>query len=317
MTWPTASLLSLLALAGCTQVVHFDAPRESGEQCADGVDNDGNGATDCEEASCAGTPTCLGCGDGTLDLGEECDDHNNLPDDGCSPSCRIEVCGDGVVNPGEACDDGNADDTDGCLASCEAARCGDGVVFAGTEECDDGNAAVDDGCTASCAIERCGDGIQQQGPTILSAEFLWLASSCAPSGSIEFRINGTTAAIGTGDPDASCSCAPPGGFLATSGETPNMLDGINTFEVDYAGIDQFLAWAVVVLHTSAGDREIVIYEGVPGAAAARATEMCTGGFDEDIPPTQVAVPVPIFEECDDGNQVDNDACSNSCRQVVQ
>jgi len=31
------------------------------------------------------------CGDGRLDFGEECDDGNQLPDDGCSASCRLRL----------------------------------------------------------------------------------------------------------------------------------------------------------------------------------------------------------------------------------
>lgn len=32
-----------------------------------------------------------GCGDGALAETEECDDGNNVADDGCAPSCKIEV----------------------------------------------------------------------------------------------------------------------------------------------------------------------------------------------------------------------------------
>ena len=31
------------------------------------------------------------CGDGRIDFGEECDDGNVIPDDGCSTSCRIAL----------------------------------------------------------------------------------------------------------------------------------------------------------------------------------------------------------------------------------
>jgi len=52
------------------------------------------------------------CGDGLVNLDfEECDDGNNEPGDGCSPSCRVEFCpvefcGDGVVDLdlGEQCE---------------------------------------------------------------------------------------------------------------------------------------------------------------------------------------------------------------------
>ena len=32
------------------------------------------------------------CGDATQDVGEECDDGNVLPADGCSPTCTLEPC---------------------------------------------------------------------------------------------------------------------------------------------------------------------------------------------------------------------------------
>lgn len=44
------------------------------------------------------------CGDGITDTGEECDDGNNVNNDGCSENCKTEYCGDGVVQIGEACD---------------------------------------------------------------------------------------------------------------------------------------------------------------------------------------------------------------------
>jgi cysteine-rich repeat protein len=157
-------LLTLIAIAGCTSVVEFAPARESEPQCNDGLDNDGNGATDCADAQCAGTAGCLGCGNGALDAGEACDDGNLVPNDGCSPGCTVEVaatCGDGELDVGEECDDGNAADDDACLATCRAARCGDGEVRSGIEQCDDGNGVSGDGCDATCHAEQatgCGDG---------------------------------------------------------------------------------------------------------------------------------------------------------------
>jgi cysteine-rich repeat protein len=68
--------------------------------------------------------TCLvpvgeACGDGVVGTGEECDDRNRVPGDGCSPFCRIEgVCGNGVLEANEACDDGNRVAGDGCSPTC-------------------------------------------------------------------------------------------------------------------------------------------------------------------------------------------------------
>ena len=77
-------------------------------------------------ASCraanGGAGTCQGgvcltglCGNGHLDVGEACDDGNQVSGDGCRGDClKIEVCGDGQLDQGEACDDGNHNAADGC-----------------------------------------------------------------------------------------------------------------------------------------------------------------------------------------------------------
>jgi cysteine-rich repeat protein len=61
------------------------------------------------------------CGDGILDVGEECDDGNTVSGDGCSSVCVIEFCGDGIVQAGlgEQCDDGNTIAGDGCSPTCQ------------------------------------------------------------------------------------------------------------------------------------------------------------------------------------------------------
>lgn len=65
----------------------------------------------------AGCTTAF-CGDGTVDPGEQCDDGNNIPGDGCNEVCVAEFCGDGIVNNGEECDDGNAVHDDACGNDC-------------------------------------------------------------------------------------------------------------------------------------------------------------------------------------------------------
>jgi cysteine-rich repeat protein len=94
------------------------------------------------------------CGDGTLQAGEECDDGNTDPTDGCTDTCKIARCGDGIVQAGvEECDDGNRFDNDACKNDCTNAACGDGILAAGLEECDDGNVTPGDGCSAECKVE--------------------------------------------------------------------------------------------------------------------------------------------------------------------
>lgn len=104
--------------------------------------------------------------------GEECDDGNNVSNDGCGPSCKVEICGDGALQPkgadgkpntadDEQCDDGNRELGDGCDNACQVESCGNGVVEYG-EECDDGakNSDSDPGaCRMDCMMPKCNDGI--------------------------------------------------------------------------------------------------------------------------------------------------------------
>ena len=140
------------------------------------------------------TPECLNagapalnavCGNGYLEPGEDCDDNNTAPNDGCSVRCINEgsntlysapsVCGDGSVGIGEECEDGNIVSGDGCSSLClregsssVGAECGNGITAALGEDCDDGNLTNGDGCSAICLNEGsitsslvyavCGDG---------------------------------------------------------------------------------------------------------------------------------------------------------------
>ncbi len=134
-----------------------DGTVDVGEECDEGPNN-GTPQSPCS-LLCTLDPT--GCGDGILDDSEECDDGNNTDGDGCSSQCKNEgpqgLCGDGIVDGAEECDDGNQDDNDACLSSCELATCGDGILYDGVEECDDGNNVDEDTCDNACE-SICGDG---------------------------------------------------------------------------------------------------------------------------------------------------------------
>ena len=111
-----------------------DGKITANEQCDLGADNGTN-------KGCSATCTidagwvCIAnvchqtvCGDGIPEGNEQCDDHNLVPYDGCSPSCAVEpvcnrgtctaVCGDGLKFPQEECDDGNLQNGDGCSSGC-------------------------------------------------------------------------------------------------------------------------------------------------------------------------------------------------------
>jgi fibro-slime domain-containing protein len=65
------------------------------------------------------------CGDGVLEIGEECDDGDQNGKGGygsCGGDCTLQAgfCGDGVIQEGEECDDGGKNGTDGdpCPSGC-------------------------------------------------------------------------------------------------------------------------------------------------------------------------------------------------------
>jgi cysteine-rich repeat protein len=67
----------------------------------------------------------------------------------------ISTCGDGSIDLGEACDDNNAHDGDSCSGSCAATDPDhDDDGFAASVDCDDEDAAIHPG-----AVDRCGDGV--------------------------------------------------------------------------------------------------------------------------------------------------------------
>jgi cysteine-rich repeat protein len=128
------------------------------------------------------------CGDGILQVNEECDDGNLEDTDACLSSCIAATCGDLVVQAGvEQCDDANDIDTDACLPGCIAASCGDSLIWAGTEVCDDGNQVDLDGCNSNC---------QTTGSVIWEASYNAGASSCDYFYGVDVAPNGRIAVVG-------------------------------------------------------------------------------------------------------------------------
>jgi cysteine-rich repeat protein len=132
-------------------------------------------------------PICVKdtCGNGMIEVGEECDDSNVENNDDCLETCKLNTCGDDQVNsPIEKCDDGNRADGDGCDSNCTVTACGNGVVTAG-EICDDGNGNDYDGCDHDCTISL----------------FAYIKASNTDSGdefsySVALSADGSTLAVG-------------------------------------------------------------------------------------------------------------------------
>lgn len=151
-------------VAGCERLAPRGSFCEGLERVICGPDLVTVEREECEERCTAGECVGLACGDGQVEMGEECDDGNVDDTDACTSQCKAAVCGDGIVWKGhEECDDGNADDSDACTSQCKQAVCGDNIVWKGHEECDDGNADGSDECTSECTEAVCGDKILWEG----------------------------------------------------------------------------------------------------------------------------------------------------------
>ncbi len=137
---------------------NIDGSSGSGEteNCANTIDDDGDGATDCEDADCDSHPSCAGGENCSTADDEDGDGFGQCDDSSCfgnATYCATETASGG------SCSDGNDSDGDGAT-DCEDADCDSHPSCAGGENCgndadDDGDGATD--CEdADCAeTERC------------------------------------------------------------------------------------------------------------------------------------------------------------------
>jgi hypothetical protein len=153
-------------------------------ECNDGIDNDGDGATDlsdsgcsgpsdndesnCGDSECEGTETCSSCpGDCPTGAGQVCCSGSIYTGDCCSTSdcsgsdtCVSHVCTTPPVTcPNTICDSGETCSTcpQDCLDTGEV--CCSGIAYTGdccsTSDCSGSDACISHACTASSAV--CGD----------------------------------------------------------------------------------------------------------------------------------------------------------------
>ena len=162
---------------------------ETGEECDDGntINGDGCSSTCTTETSTyapsTGTATIETpssgsgggiqytgpaiCGNGNIDVGEDCDDGNTTDGDGCSSTCGKEVSAyapsTGVGNVGTQFSGSGGSlqySGAGSLQDLQVHFCGNGITETG-EECDDGNKTNGDGCS-NCTLDAQGQGCTTQ-----------------------------------------------------------------------------------------------------------------------------------------------------------
>lgn len=109
---------------------------------------------------------------GPLDTGssssaaDESGSHDESSSTGTTTGEPLQNCGDGELDLDEECDHGAANDDHGaCTVECKFATCGDKLTWEGHEDCDNGpnnNDNLYGGCTTQCLFgPRCNDGIVQ------------------------------------------------------------------------------------------------------------------------------------------------------------
>jgi len=252
-------------------------------------------------------PSTPGCGDGTVDMGEDCDDGNFDDTDACVTGCVNASCGDGYLHAGvEDCDDGNANNDDGCRNDCTIPACGDGILDTG-EECDDGNVTDLDGCSAACVLEPCD---QDQWPLTCGGSDTYNNSwGMSPTNLISTY---SCAAWDESGPEYTYLFTAANGGVVILDLTVNTAgEDLDVFVITQSngqcsptdcltyGDSQAAFLAV------AGETYYIIVDGFGGSIADYTIDMtCNCGNGT----------LDFGEECDDGNSASGDGCDANCER---
>jgi cysteine-rich repeat protein len=284
------------------------------------------------------------CGNGVIDIFEQCDDGNRVDGDGCSSTCQIEIPAEWTCFPAfyadGTCDCGcevlDLDCTslsaavcgfNNCPAGetiapddnrrCVPPGCGDGILNPG-EQCDDGNLVSGDGCSSSCQVEpQCGNGVLNPGEQCDDGN-LTNGDGCSSTCTLEM-----TPLCGNGvlNPGEQCD----DGNL-TNGDGCSSMCTLEAVAVCGNGILQ--------AGEQCDDGNLVPGDGCspqctlenPGQCGngtldpgeqcddgnLNAGDGCSPFCSNEFPPTCGNGILDGFEQCDDGNNVAGDGCSPFC-----
>ncbi len=234
----------------------------------------------------------------------------------CSFENTKSVCGNGDIENGEICDDGNQANGDGCSSNCQqesgwtcqnepsvcVTTCGDGIT-AGTEECDDQNTNDLDACSNACTINICADSVDNDTDTFVDAA----DPGCYDNGN---TVTGTynpkdsdetnTAVCGNGTIDQQSEQCDDGnvvngdGCSSTCQTTVQCSDTVDNTDAEDTLVDA----ADPGCHTDGNAANSGSYDAQDNDETHAFA--CQNGVTEGS------------EECDDGNAVNDDACTNAC-----
>lgn len=292
------------------------------------------------------------CGNGIVDPGEDCDDHDQLKDNVCDTTCHF-TCGNGMVDTdvGELCDTAIASGAGACPRSC-----------------DDGNACTDDvlnssGCTAECVHSSitarvdgdgccpvgadatsdsdctaiCGNGTVEPGETCDKG--IAAGAGACPAACDDMLVCTTNVLSNAGTCQAACSfppitmpmngdgCCPSGANANNDGDCVavcgngivEMSETCDTGIASGAGAcptacDDGMACTSNVLGNAGTCQAVCVFP--PITNPANGDGCCPTGAnannDNDCAPVCGNGVVEPGEQCDDGNANNSDACANNC-----
>jgi cysteine-rich repeat protein len=262
------------------------------------------------------------CGNGLIEVGEDCDDDNVSSGDGCQSDCEVQsgwncsgqpsnctakiACGNGVKDAGEQCDDGNLTSGDGCQSTCavqagwtcagspsvctDDQSCGNGVVEAG-EQCDDGDNSSGDGCQSDCTVQ--GGWSCSGSPSLCRLE-----AQCG-NGTKEAGEQCDDGNVSSGD-GCQSGCTVQSGWTCTGSPsvcTQEALCGNGLKEVG----------------EQCDDGDVTSGDGCQSGCTIQSGWTCTGQPSVCQPKAVCGNGLKeIGEQCDDGDVTSGDGCQSSC-----
>jgi cysteine-rich repeat protein len=191
-------------------------------------DGENCGAGDESLVCLVGSCVASRCGDGlsAFDGSEECDDANDVPNDGCEENCKFSCSTASDCPAAPACREnptceehicvvgGPVEDLTECgtgtvcfSGNCVTEGCGNGQVE-GDEACDDGNAIANDGCTPKCTFS-CTENAECDNLNVCDGvETCDLGNHVCVAGEVPNCDDRDACTVDSCDPTAGCVTAP-------------------------------------------------------------------------------------------------------------